>query len=164
MATRSTAVDPGSAVARDPFRTAARVYFAYGVVYLVGGLYLVSQGVGVAGGRVSGAPGPAMLRWGLIGLIPLAVVPLLLSRPWSWLGGWLSRRTFAWLVAALLAVRAFKVGEVAIRGGASVPAPWGGDITFQAGAVVFLAVALAALACVLRAAWSGEPRVDRPHD
>jgi hypothetical protein len=103
-----------------------------------------------------------MLRWGLVGLIPLVMIPLLLSRPWSWLGGWLSRRTFAWLVAALLAVRAVKVGEVAIRGGASVPAPWGGDITFQAGAVVFLAVALAALACVLRAAWGGEPHVDRP--
>lgn len=142
--------------ARDPYRIAARVYFAYGVVYLAGGLYLLSQGVGVAGGRVGGATGSAMLRWGLVGLVPLVMIPLLLSRPWSWLGGWLSRRAFAWLVAALLAVRALKVGEIAVRGGASVPAPWGGEITFQAGAAVFLVVTLAALACVARAAWASE--------
>ncbi len=146
---------------RDPFRPAAWAYFAYGIVYLAGGLYLLSQGVGVAGGRTSGAAGPAMVRWGLVGLIPLVGIPLLLSRPWSWLGGWLSRRTFAWLVAFMLAVRAFKVGAVAARAGAGVPAPWGGEITFRAGAAVFLAVALVALSFVLRAAWMGD--ADRRH-
>ena len=90
-----------------------------------------------------------------------AALPLLLSRPWSWLSGWISRRTFAWLVAVLLAVRALKVGEVAVRGGGSVPAPWGGEITFQAGAIAFLLAALAALACVVRAAWAPEPRGDQ---
>lgn len=145
--------------ARDPFRAAACAYLVYGVVYLVGGLYLVSQGVGVAGGRSSGATGPAMLRWGLVGLVPLVVIPLLLSRPWSFLGGWVSRRTFAWLVAALLALRAFKVGEVAVRSaGASIPAPWGGVVTFQAGAVVFFVVTLAALIFVARAAWGSDPK------
>ncbi len=136
----------------DPYRVAAGVYFAYGLVYLAGGLYLIWQGVGVAGGRETGDPGLVMLRWGLIGLIPLVLIPLLLSRPWSWLGGWVSRRTFAWLVAVLLAVRAVKVGEVAVLGGGSVPAPWGGELSFRAGAIVFLAAVLAALASVVRAA------------
>lgn len=134
------------------FRAAARAYLAYGLVYLAGGLYLLAHGVGVMGGRAGGGTVRAMVGWGLVGLIPLVVVPLLLWRPWSWLGGWLSRRTFAWLVAALLALRAFKVGEVVVRGGGSVPAPWGGEISFQAGGVVFLAVTLTALAFVLRAA------------
>jgi len=142
---------------RDPFRTAACVYLGYGVVYLVGGLYLVAHGIGVAGGRASGAIAPAMLKWGVLGSIPLIGIPLLLWRPWSLLGGWLSRRTLAWLVVAMLALRAFKVGEVAVRAGGSVPAPWGGEITFQAGAVVFLAVALVALAFTMRAAWMGGP-------
>jgi predicted PurR-regulated permease PerM len=43
-----------------------------------------------------------MVRWGLIGLVPLVVIPLLLWRPWSFLGGWISRRGFAGLVALLL--------------------------------------------------------------
>jgi membrane protease YdiL (CAAX protease family) len=140
----------------DPYRGAARAYALYGVVYLVGGLYLLSQGVGVMGGTGSGSTTRTMVRWGLIGLIPLVAIPWLLSRRWSFLGGWASRRTFAWVVALLLAVRAFKVGELALRGGASVPAPWGGEITFQAGAALFLVVTLAALAFVLRAALSRE--------
>jgi hypothetical protein len=143
----------------DPFRAAARAYIVYGLVYLAGGLYLISQGVGVMGGPTTGGAARTMVRWGLIGLIPLVVIPWLLSRPWSWLGGLASRRVFAWIVAVLLAVRAFKVGEVAVRGGASVAAPWGGQISFQTGAIVFLAVTLVALVLVVRAALERRPQV-----
>jgi hypothetical protein len=135
------------------YRAAALAYLGYGVVYLGGGLYLLSQGVGVQGGRTGGS---SMLGWGVIGLLPLLAIPALLWRPWSWLGGLASRRTFAWLVAVLLAIRAAKVGQIAVLGGGSVPAPWGGVIAFQAGAIVFLLVTLAALAFVVRAAWRGE--------
>jgi hypothetical protein len=133
------------------FRAAARAYVVYGLVYLVGGLYLVAHGVGVMGASTPGATTRTLLRWGLLGLIPLVVVPWLLVRRWSWLGGWLSRRTFAWLLAVLLAVRAVKVGEVAWRSTATVAAPWGGEITFRVGALVFLAVTLVALGFVIRA-------------
>jgi hypothetical protein len=143
----------------DRYRAAARAYAVYGLVYLVGGLYLISQGVGVMGGPASAATDRTMLRWGLIGLIPLVIIPWLLARPWAWFRGWISRRTFAWLVAALLTLRAVKVGEVAFRGGASVAAPWGGEITFQAGALVFLLVTVVALAFVVRAAIEPQPRV-----
>jgi hypothetical protein len=146
------------AVADARYRAAARAYVAYGVVYLVGGLYLVSQGVGVAGARTGAAATTAMISWGLIGLVPLVVIPLLLWRPWSFLGGWVSRRGFAGLVTLLLAARAYKVGEVAVRGGGAVPAPWGGEIPFQAGALVFLVVTLLALVFVCRAALTPRPR------
>jgi hypothetical protein len=136
------------------FRAAARAYVVYGLVYLVGGLYLVYHGVGVMGAPTGAATTRTMVRWGLIGLIPLVVVPWLLARRWSWLGGWASRRTFAWLLAALLAVRALKVGETVLRSSAGVAAPWGGEITFRAGGLVFLAVTLTALAFVVRAALS----------
>ena len=140
------------------FQAAARAYVVYGLVYLVGGLYLISQGVGVMGASTGAATTRTMLRWGLIGLIPLVIVPWLLARRWSWLGGWLSRRTFAWVLAVLLAVRAVKVGEAAWRSTAAVAAPWGGEITFRVGAVVFLVVTLTALAFVVRAGLSGRER------
>jgi len=143
----------------DPYRAAARAYVVYGLVYLAGGLYLISQGVGTMGAPTTGATTRTMLRWGVIGLIPLVVIPWLLSRPWSWLGGLASRRVFAGIVALLLAVRAVKVGEVALRGGASVAAPWGGQVSFQAGAIVFLVVTLAALAFVARAAIGRRPEI-----
>jgi len=142
----------------DRYRAAARAYFFYGIVYFVGGLYLISQGVGVMGARTADASARTMLVWGLLGLIPLVVIPWLLSRPWSWLGGLVSRTAFAWIVAALLAYRAYKVGQVALRGGASVAAPWGGEISFQTGAFAFLAVTLVALGFVLRAVtWRPRP-------
>jgi hypothetical protein len=142
----------------DSFQAAALAYLGYGVVYWVGGLYLIAQGVGVAGERTSSATGASMAMWGALGLVPLLVIPLLLWRPWSWWGGWLSRRTFAWLVAALLAARAVKVGAVAFRGGASVAAPWGGEITFQTGAAIFLVVTVVAFVFVIRAAILGTAR------
>ena len=143
----------------DPFRAAAWAYLVYGVVYLVGGLYLISQGIGVMGERTADATGSTMLYWGLLGSIPLVMIPWLLWFPWSMLGGFVSRRAFAWLVAVLLAIRVYKVSEVALRGGASVAAPWGGEISFQFGAIVFLAVALIALGFVLRAATSRPPPI-----
>jgi hypothetical protein len=148
----------------DRFRAAARAYLAYGIVYWIGGLWLLSQGVGVMGGVSGGETGAGMLKWGLIGLVPLVVIPLLLSRPWSLAGGRISRRAFAWLIALLLAIRAWRVGRVALHGdAATVAAPWGGVVTFQAGAVVFLAVTVAALAFVVRAAWGGDDGARAAH-
>jgi hypothetical protein len=137
----------------DVFRVAARAYVAYGVVYLVGGLYLLMHGVGVRGSRTG-----ATLEWALIGLVILLVIPYLLRRPRPWFERWLlSRRDFARIVAVLMAVRAWAVLRVALRPEtATVAAPWGGDITFRAGAVVFLLVTLTALVFVARAAWQRE--------
>jgi hypothetical protein len=39
---------------------------------------------------------------------------------------------------------------------ASVPAPWGGEITFRLGAIVFMIVTVAALLAIARAAWAEE--------
>jgi hypothetical protein len=139
------------------YRRAAGAYLVYGVVYLVGGLYLIAQGVGVEGSSRADSESGAMLRWGLAGLVPLVVVPLLLSRPWSFLGGWISRRTFAILIALFLIARIYKVGEVAIEGVGAVTIP-GGRLGFQAGAITFLAFTLAAAAFLLRAILSDSRR------
>ncbi len=138
----------------DPFRLAARAYLVYGVVYWLGGAYLATQGVGVRGGRVM----QAGVVWILLGLVLVLLIPYLLARPRAWFERWiLSRRDFARVLAAFMAVRAWHVALVALRPEtASVPAPWGGEITFRLGAIVFMIVTVAALVLIARAAWAKE--------
>ena len=134
----------------DRFRTAARAYFVYGLVYLVGGLWLWEHDVGRGFA--------ASVVWILIGATLVVLVPFLLRRPRRWFERWiLSRRDFARIVVLLMAVRVVAVARVVAHAEtASVAAPWGGAITFRAGGVVFIVVTLAALVLVARAAWSEE--------
>jgi hypothetical protein len=141
----------------DRFTLAARAYLAYGVVYLVGGAYLVYHGVGVGDPQTPGRL-PSVLRsvWVLVGLVLVVVIPYLLRRRRRWFERWvLSRRDFARILALFMALRAVQVARIALRSeSGSVPAPWGGVISFQVGAVVFLVITLAALVFVALAAWS----------
>ena len=137
--------------AADCFRRAARAYFAYGVVYWIGGAYLAWQGIGVRGPL-------GAITWIAAGAVFVILVPFLLRRPRGWFERWvLCRRDFARILTLFMAFRAFKVGQIAVRGeGAAVAAPWGGVVTFQAGAVVFFLVTVMALVFVALAAWGNE--------
>src|SRR5262245_19699425 len=138
----------------DPYGLAARAYFLYGVVYWIGGVYLAFHGVGVRGTGLS-----AGMAWIALGLVLVFGVPYLLRQRRVWFERWiLSRRDFARIIALLMAVRALAVLRVAVRPEtATVAAPWGGEISYRAGAVVFFAVTVTALICVIRAAWQREP-------
>ena len=142
------------------FRAAARTYFIYALFYEIGGVYLVSQGVGVPAGAGERGRLVYTLFWAVVGLVPLLGVPYLLRRPRAWFERWLlSRRDFARILAVFMAYRAFKVAHVAVRAEtATVAAPWGGALTFRAGAILFLAVTLVALVSVARAAWDAQAR------
>jgi hypothetical protein len=141
----------------DRFHLAARAYLVYGIVYWIGGIYLLWHGVGVMG-STSGRGGGALVFWALLGLVPLLLIPYLLHARRAWFERWiLSRRDFARIVAVFLAFRAYSVGRVAASPhGASVPAPWGDSVSFQVGAAFFLIVTIGALILVARAAWSGD--------
>jgi hypothetical protein len=138
----------------DRFHTAARAYLIYGVVYWVGGVYLAWHGVGVRGTAAS-----AGMAWIVLGLILVVGVPYLLRRPRAWFERWvLSRRDFARVVAAFMTLRALAVLRVVARPEtAMVSAPWGGEVTFRSGALVFLVVTVVTLFFVARAAWQREP-------
>lgn len=138
----------------DPFRLAARAYLLYGVVYWLGGFYLATQGVGVRGGRMM----QAGVVWIVLGLVFVVAIPYLLAERRAWFERWiLSRRDFARVLTALMALRAWHVLRVVLRPEtASVAAPWGGEITFRVGALVFLIVTVAAAVLVGRAAWAKE--------
>jgi hypothetical protein len=138
----------------DRFRLAARAYLIYGVIYWLGGFYLATQGVGVRGGRVM----QSGVVWIVLGLVFVGAIPYLLAGRRAWFERWiLSRRDFARVLTAFMALRAWHVLRVALRPDtASVAAPWGGEITFRAGAIVFLIVTVAALLVIARAAWAKE--------
>ncbi len=139
------------------FRIAARGYLLYGIAYWIGGLYLLSQGVGVMGSTEGRRLG-TMAFWAVAGLVPLLGIPYLLQSRRGWFERWVfSRRDFARVVSLFLAFRAWKIGQVVVPGhGGSVPAPWGGTISFRVGAVMFLVITVSALAAVARAAWAHE--------
>jgi hypothetical protein len=139
----------------DRYRNAARAYLAYGVVYLAGGGYLLTQGVGLPGELPPWRRLLYTAAWIALGATVMLLVPFLLRRRRAWFERWiLSRRDFARLLSLFMAYRALRVAAVAVRSdGAQVAAPWGGAITFQAGAVVFFFVTAAALALVASAAW-----------
>ena len=136
------------------FRVAARAYRLYGVIYLLGGLWLVRQGIGVRGGPTA-SPWRDMAFWAVLGLAFLIAIPYLVTTRRRWFGA-VGRRHVAVLVAVFLAIRAWKVGAVVVGPPRTVSAPWGGEISYATGAAIFLLVTVAALAAMIRAAWSGE--------
>jgi hypothetical protein len=139
---------------RDRYQVAARAYRIYGVIYWIGGFYLAMHGIGVRGGRVL----QSGVLWLVLGLVFIVVIPYVLARRRAWFERWvLSRRDFARILTLFMALRAWHVLKVVLRPEtATVSAPWGGEITFRAGAMVFLLVTVVALLLIGRAAWAEE--------
>jgi hypothetical protein len=139
---------------RNRFQVAARAYLTYGVIYWIGGVYLAAHGIGVRGERVM----QAGVVWIVLGLVFVVAVPYLLAHRRAWFERWvLSRRDFARVLTLFMALRAWHVLKVVLRPEtATVSAPWGGEITFRAGAIVFLLVTVIALVLIGRAAWTEE--------
>ena len=140
--------DPG-----ERYRDAARAYFVYGVVYWVGALWLELHGVGTGGSMW-----PVGVFYLALGLVFLFGVPYLLRHPRPWFERWiLGRRDFARILTLFMAARAFFVLRTALRPEtATVPAPWGGEVTFRSGAAVFFIVTVVAALFVAVAAWTTE--------
>jgi hypothetical protein len=141
----------------DRFRDAARAYLGYGIVYWIGAAYAAFHGIGV---RAEGRIDRRGITWVILGLVFVIVIPYLLRRRRPWFERWiLSRRDFARLISLSMAWRAIEVGTRALRPeSASLPAPWGGEVSFRLAYAVFFVVTVVALAFVARAAWSP----DRP--
>jgi hypothetical protein len=139
-----------SAALDERFRVAARAYFVYGVVYLVGGVWLWLHDVG------RGFSGSWLFILG--GAILVVLIPFLLRRPRPWFERWiLSRRDFARLVVLSMVLRVIAVARVVVHSEtATVVAPWGGPISYRLGGAIFLIVTVVALVLIARAAWSEE--------
>lgn len=123
----------------DRYRQAAVAYFVYGVLYLFGALYLVETGASIRGAESDS------LWWFVIGAVMMVALPALVWMRFKWV-----TRILALLVVVRIA------GLVRIiygDAGETVPLPWGGEMPRVYGAAVFLTVAAAVCALLVRAGW-----------
>lgn len=123
------------------FTQAAWAYFAYGVVYWLGGFYLATRGIAIGRGVI----------WFVLGAIFVFLFPWLIARGPRGAGYlWFCR-----ILTLLVAYRAFEVGRVALAPKfQSVPLPGGGELPMTLGAAVFFLITLATGAMLARAAWA----------
>lgn len=132
------------------FRQAAIAYLVYGIVYMAGAIYLVSQGIGVRGmtGRAAG------VVWFVLGALFIVVFPWFIAKGAQGRGYlWFSR-----ILTLLVAYRAFEVGRVALNPRVTaVPLPGGGEISMATGAWIFFVITLGTMVMLARAAWSRSP-------
>lgn len=134
------------------FRQAAWTYVAYGVIYWVGGLVLMSAGLGPGGMTRGGA------AWFVVGALFVAVFPWLLARERRWFDRWvLSRRDFARILTLLVALRAVEVARIAWSPRSDLVSVGGFAIPTRAGAAAFVLVTVVTAVVLARAAWSREP-------
>ena len=125
------------------YRQAALAYLVYGVVYWLGGYYMIEAGVSMRSG----------VLWLVIGAAFVLVFPVLIWKEFKW---------FTRILALFLGLRI--VGLVRVIGtdeGASVPVPWGGSVPMRVGAGVFLLIAAAACFMLVRAGWA-KPASEAP--
>jgi hypothetical protein len=130
------------------FRQAAWTYFAYGIVYWIGGFVLISAGLGPRGMSGGGT-------WFVVGALFIVVIPWLLARERGWFERWvLSRRDFARILTLLIVLRAIEVGRIALSPRSELVSVGGFAIPMSLGAAVFCLITVATAVVVARAAWS----------
>ncbi len=142
----------------EKFKQAAWMYLLYGVLYLIGAIYLASQGFGARGMRTG-----AGIGWFIFGALFVVLIPFLLYRPWELhfvfrdsgrIVRLFHRHLFAKILTILIVIRAFGVGRVMINPAhPAVPLPGGGELSMSLGAAIFLLITLVTGIMVARAAW-----------
>jgi hypothetical protein len=130
------------------FRQAAWTYFAYGIVYWLGGFVLISAGLGPRGMSGGGT-------WFVVGALLVVGIPWLLMRERAWFERWvLSRRDFARILTLLIVLRAIEVGRIALSPRSELVSAGGFAIPMSLGAAVFCLITVVTAMMVARAAWS----------
>ena len=117
------------------YNQAAIGYLLYGLIYLVGAIYLARIGKGPS----------ASVWWYLIGAAMAFGLPWLIWKRFKWVTR---------ILAVLVLVRVAGLVRIAVRSGTeSVPLPWGSEIALSHGAILFMLIALATCVLLARAGW-----------
>lgn len=133
----------------EKFRQAAWAYVAYGIVYWLGGLALVSAGLG-----------PPVAPWLVAALfvaaaVLIVLIPWVLARERPWFDRWvLARRDFARVLTLWVALRAVEVGRIAWRPRHDLVSVGGFGIPTRLAAWVFFLMTVAMVILLARAGWS----------
>lgn len=129
------------------YHQAAITYLVYGLIYWLGGLYLIEIGVSRQDGML----------WLIIGAAFVLVFPPLIWKGYKW---------FTRVLAILVGVRIIGLARV-IAGdeGQTVTLPWNATVPQVVGAYIFLVIAAVACFMLARAGWSrkggkGEERTE----
>ena len=121
------------------YHHAAVAYLVYGVIYLVGAVYL---------GRIGRGP-DGSAWWYVIGAAMALGFPYLI---------WMRAKWITRILAVLVLVRVIGLFRIALRSGTDgVPLPWGGEIATSHGAIVFMVIAIATCILLARAGWQRSP-------
>lgn len=117
------------------YHQAALTYLVYGVVYWVGGYYMIEAGVSMRSG----------VAWLLIGAAFVLIFPPLIWKGFTW---------FTRILALFLLLRIAGLVRVIITDtGTTVPLPWNGALPMRVGAGIFLVIAAITCFMLVRASW-----------
>lgn len=118
------------------YHQAAVTYLVYGLIYWLGGLYLIEIGVSRQDGTL----------WLLIGAAFVLVFPPLIWKGFKW---------FTRILAVLMGVRVIGLGRVIMNdAGQTIRLPWNAEVAQVVGAYIFLAIAAMTCFMLARAGWS----------
>jgi hypothetical protein len=121
------------------YTQAAIGYLIYGVIYLVGAIYL---------GRIGQGP-DGTVWWYLTGAAMALGFPYLI---------WKRRKWVTRILAVLVLLRVIGLARIAMRDGTEpVPLPWEGEIATSHGAIVFMIIAVLTCMLLVRAGWQRNP-------
>ena len=122
------------------YSQAAIGYLVYGVIYLIGAIYL---------GRIGKSPDGTGWGWYLIGAAMAFGFPFLIWKRFKWVTR---------ILAVLVLVRVVGLFRIAVRAGTEpVPLPWGGEIATSHGAIIFMLIAVTTCILLARAGWQRSP-------
>lgn len=120
------------------YHQAAIAYLIYGVIYLIGAVYIARAGLSQRTGFI----------YFIIGGLFVIIFPVLIWRGYTW---------FTRFLVVFMLYRLYEVGKIVLRDSDKmVPLPWGGEVSMQAGAAVFWVVAAVTCFMLARAGFSRE--------
>jgi hypothetical protein len=97
------------------------------------------------------------LAWFIVGALFVVVFPWLLARERAWVSRWvLSRRDFARILTALVALRAVEVARIAAAPRTATVSVLGLAVPMSAGAWAFALLTALTAVMLARAAWARE--------
>ena len=128
------------ATSHQKYQQAAITYFIYGIIYLIGAIYIAQAGLT----EKTAGPYGGFFYFALGGLFVI-VIPVLIWKGFKW---------FTRILALFMIYRIYGLITVILKDdGKLVPLPGGMEISFQTGGIIFVIAAAVTCLMLIRAGW-----------